>query len=68
MFQLFFGRKVEVTESHNLSKIVNYAFTKVSNKKRSLSQLLLKTPSSQVTFVADLDFYNQFVEAVNKAC
>ena len=64
----FFRRKLEVIESYNLSKIVNYCFTKVSNTKRSFSQLLLKTPSSQINLIIDVDFYNQFVDAVNNAC
>lgn len=64
---LLFKRKFEVIENYSLNKIVSYEFTKLSNKKRYISNLLLKTPASHASFSIDENFYNEFVIAVNNA-
>ena len=56
-----------MTNSYNLNKVVSYEFVRFSNKKRSFSQLLLKTAASQVALIGDVEFYNEFVNAVNNA-
>ena len=65
--KLIFSRTLEVTDSYNLNKVVSYGFVRFSNKKRSISQLQLKTAASQVGFIVDVEFYNEFVNAVNNA-
>ena len=62
-----FSKTITITENYNLSKINNYTLIKVSNKKRSYSQLSLSTSSSHATIAVDTEFYNQFIEAVNNA-
>ena len=65
--KLFFRRTLCVVENHNLNKIVSYEFVRYSRRKRYISQLLLKTQASQVYFIVDEEFYNEFVAAINNA-
>ena len=62
-----FNKKISLTESYQLDKLIGYALLEIKKKKYTISQLSFKTPNSQRSIYIDAEFYAQFIEAVNNA-
>lgn len=62
-----FNKKIALTESYQLNKLIGYTLLEIKKKKYTISQLSFKTSIGQRSIYIDTDFYTQFVEAVNNA-
>ena len=62
-----FNKKITLTESYQLDKLIGYVLTEIKKKKYTISQLSFKTAIGQRSIYIDAEFYTQFVEAVNSS-
>lgn len=62
-----FSKKIAMTESYQLDKLIGYVLLEIKKKKYTISQLSFKTAIGQRSIYIDAEFYTQFVEAVNNS-
>ena len=62
-----FSKKIAMTESYQLDKLIGYVLLEIKKKKYTISQLSFKTAIAQRSIYIDAEFYAQFVEAVNNS-